>query len=338
MEERFIPYDGLVPDTPHKGELLVLTNHRVITFIHSNGHNDAFFAPLEEMKGVSVKANTRETKNLSQGFIMIIVGILAYFIIGYALDSVTIASVLGGIILFMGVLFIARYFFWEEEEKGVITFQGGSWELSFPYKSNMAGACVYSLVNRFFQLKLGINSHTAYEASAGGGSWDVQPCDAPSHTSSLEDDAPGSHLSEYGSLDSRPYEQQPGQPVPENGSLDSRPYKQQPGQPVPEEGPLDSRPYEQEPGPPVPEEGPLDSRPYEQEPGPPVPEDSSLDSRPYEQEPGPPVPEEGSLDSTPYEQEPGSPVPEEGSLDSRPYEQEPGSPVPEEGPDSSRSF
>ncbi|MCE2462966.1 MAG: hypothetical protein J4F46_03495 [Dehalococcoidia bacterium] len=216
VEERFIPHDGLVPDTPRKGELLVLTNHRVITFIQSNGHKEAFFAPLEEMKGVSVKANTRDMKNLSQGLIMIIVGILAYFLIGYALDSVNIASALGGAIVFVGVLFIARYFFWEEEEEGTITFQGGSWELSFPYKSNKASASVYNLVNRFFQLKLGINIHIARQASAGEGPLDDQPYEAPPAPSS-EEYAPGGHPSEDGSLDGTPYEQQPAPPVSEDG-------------------------------------------------------------------------------------------------------------------------
>ena len=174
MEERFIPYDGLVPVTPHKGELLVLTNHRVISFIQSNGHKETFIAPLDEMKGVSVKTRTRGLQNLSQGLIMTIVGILTYFIIGYTLDSVTIGLALGSAIIFVGVLFIARHFFWEEEE-GVITFQGGSRELSFPYKGNMAGACVYNLVNRFFQLKLDTNNHAAHQISTEYDLWDDQP-------------------------------------------------------------------------------------------------------------------------------------------------------------------
>ena len=211
VEERFVPYDGLVPDTPHKGELLVLTNHRVISFIQSNGRKETTFAPLDEMKGVSVKASTRGLKNLSQGLVMIIIGILAYFSIGYILDSVTIASALGAAIIFVGVLFIVRYFFWEEE--GVIIFQGGSWELSFPYKSNMAGACVYNLVNRFFQLKLDTNDHAAHQASAGGVSWYDQPYKAtPAPSPEVEhppwrDDTSGSHSPGDDPWANPPYEQ-----------------------------------------------------------------------------------------------------------------------------------
>ena len=277
MEERFIPQDGLVPNTPRKGELLVLTNHRVITFIQSNGHKQAFFAPLEEMKGVSVKANTRDMKNLSQGLIMIIVGILAYFLIGYALNSVTIASVLGGAIAFVGVLFVARYFFWEEEEDGTITFQGGSWELSFPYKSRKASASVYNLVDRFFQLKLGINSRTTPQSSAWEGPLDGQPYEAPP-APSVEEYAAGGHSSEDGSLDSTPHEQQPGPPVSETVSPDDTPHEQQPVPPVSEDGSLNSAPYEQQPVPPVSEDGSLNSAPHEQQPAPPVSEDGT-DSR-----------------------------------------------------------
>ena len=159
VEEQFVPYDGLVPETPWKGDLLVLTNQRVISFVENDGHKETLLAPLQELKGVSVKAYAKGLKNMSQGLMLILVGIVAYFIIGYILESVTIAAALGAAIMFVGVVFIARYFFWEQE--GTITFQGGSWELRFPYKSNMASACVYKLVNRFFQLKLNTNNHPA---------------------------------------------------------------------------------------------------------------------------------------------------------------------------------
>ena len=164
VEERFVPYDGLVPETPWKGDLLVLTNRRVISFVESDGHKETSLAPLDELKGVSVKANAKGLKNLSQGLILILAGIVAYFILGYYLldkvdNGITIAAALGAAIVFVGVLFFARYFFWEQE--GTISFQGGSWELRFPYKSNMASACVYKLVNRFFQLKLNTDNHPA---------------------------------------------------------------------------------------------------------------------------------------------------------------------------------
>ena len=171
IEEKFVPEDGLVVDTPGKGHLLVLTNQRVISFVQSDGHNETFLAPLEELRGVSVRANTRGMKHVSQGLILIFLGILAYFVIGYILDGITIAAALGSAIIFVGALFIARYFFWEDE--GSITFQGGNLELSFPYKSNIASADVYKLINRFFQLKL--HTTNSHRSPTGWGPGDHPP-------------------------------------------------------------------------------------------------------------------------------------------------------------------
>ena len=169
VEERFVPYDGLVADTPWKGPLLVLTNKRVVSFDQSNGQKETLVAPLEELRGVSVKADTRGLKDLMRGLILMPVGVFGYLVLGYIMDSVPIGLALGAAIVFVGLFFIARHLLWEEE--GSITFEGGrwehsfpnrdskagtyvyKWELSFPYKSNMASGMVYSLVNRFFQLK-----------------------------------------------------------------------------------------------------------------------------------------------------------------------------------------
>ena len=168
-EERFAPYDGLTGDTTHKGPLLVITNQRVVSFRRDNGRKETYVAALEELKGVSVKADSRGIRNLFQGFTFILFGIMAYFIVGYITNSVwseiSIASALGAAIVFVGLLYIAKHFFWEQE--GNIVFQGGTWErsdkaggteaytweLSFPYKNNKASADVYDLVNRFFEIK-----------------------------------------------------------------------------------------------------------------------------------------------------------------------------------------
>ena len=152
IEEQFVPDEGLVSDTPWNGQVLVLTNQRIISFVENDGHNETLLAPIGEMKAVSVMANTRGVRDLVQGLGLVLIGILAYFILGYILDGVTVALALGAAIIFVGVLFVIKYLFWEEE--GTIIFRGGSWDLSFPYKNNRASADVYKLVNRFFQLKL----------------------------------------------------------------------------------------------------------------------------------------------------------------------------------------
>lgn len=157
IEERFDPSDGIVSDTPNTGELMVLTNRRVISFLEVDGQKETILASLAELQGVSIKANTKGIKSISQGLFLILLGILGYFIIGYILDGVTVALSLGGAIIFVGLLFISRYFFWEQE--GSISFQGGNWEFGFPYRTDRASADVYKLVNRFFQLKIEPNGY-----------------------------------------------------------------------------------------------------------------------------------------------------------------------------------
>ena len=166
LRERFVSDSGLVSHIPPKGPLLVLTNRRLMSFVVADGHRETCLAPLEGLKGVTVKAETRGMRDLIQGLFFILIGIVAYGVLGYVLDGVGVALALGFALMFVGVLFMAKYLFWEEE--GSIVFQGGSQELSFPYKNNRASADVYRLIDVFFQLKQGTNSHHTPIASAAG--------------------------------------------------------------------------------------------------------------------------------------------------------------------------
>ena len=92
-----------------------------------------------------------------QGPILILLGIVAYFVVGYSLEHVAVAAVMGASIALVGVLLGARFIFWEEE--GTILFQGGRLELGFPYRTDRASEDAYKVVNRFFDLKLSLNSN-----------------------------------------------------------------------------------------------------------------------------------------------------------------------------------
>ena len=176
IEQLFVPENGLVSDTPWKGQLLVLTNQRLISFVQSDGHQETLLAPLDELKGVSVKANARGSRDLLQGFALMIIGIVSYLVLGYVLEGVAIALALGAAIVVVGLLFMIKYLFWEEE--GSITFQAGDWEVNFPYRTNLASSDVYNLVDRFFQLKLSAKAGhhpTARGAQAASGSQINQP-------------------------------------------------------------------------------------------------------------------------------------------------------------------
>ena len=152
IEDRFVPDTGSVPEIPRRGPLLVLTSHRLISFNEDNGDKHSSIAALAELEGVSIKANTRGLRDLFQGLFLLVVGILTYIVLGYILDGVTVALALGAAIAFVGMLFMGKYLFWEEE--GSVTFLAGAWETSFPYKNDRASSDLYRLIDRCFQLKL----------------------------------------------------------------------------------------------------------------------------------------------------------------------------------------
>ena len=181
VEDRFVPDSGSVSGTPNKGPLLVLTSRRLISFVENNGSKETVLAPLEELDGVSVKGNTRGFRDLFQGLFLVLVGIVTYIVLGYILDGVTVALALGAAIAFVGMLFMGKYLFWEEE--GSITFQAGSWELSFPYRNDRASADLYKLIDRFFQLRLNTDGAPATLDEAPTASAAVETTeDAPPET------------------------------------------------------------------------------------------------------------------------------------------------------------
>ncbi|MCE2405406.1 MAG: hypothetical protein J4F43_09655 [Dehalococcoidia bacterium] len=152
IEDRFAPDTGSVPETPERGPLLVLTSHRIISFNDADGNKGVSAAAIAELQGVSVKANTRGLRDLVQGLFLLLGGILAYIVLGYILDGITVALALGAAIAFVGVLFIGKYLIWEED--GSVTFIAGGWQTSFSYQNGRAVSDLYGLIDRCFQLKL----------------------------------------------------------------------------------------------------------------------------------------------------------------------------------------
>ena len=171
VQERFASNHGLVSGAPKKGPLLLITNLRVISFLRGEDVKETYLAPIDELKTVFVKGKSRGVRNLIQGILFVLAGILAYFIIGYIREStwseISIASVVGLIVVVFGASYLTRHLLWEPE--GEIVFQGGTWEkpsannrgpvesyqwqMSFPYRSDKANDEVYTLVNRFFEIR-----------------------------------------------------------------------------------------------------------------------------------------------------------------------------------------
>ena len=160
IEQLFSPSDGLVTSTPLSGPLLALTNLRVVVFSEGQGTRETTIVPLEELRGVSVRSQGRNPKNLLQGAGLVLVSIISYFIVGLWVvdEGLTVPLVVAISIAFIGFLFLTHFIFWEEE--GNIVFQGGryNWELAFPYTSIKGSEDIYRVADRFLQLKLGMAS------------------------------------------------------------------------------------------------------------------------------------------------------------------------------------
>ena len=168
IEQVFVSDQGLVDATPAKGPLLVLTSQRVVAFSRQDERQETTMVPLEELKGASLRSHGRSLKNLYQGLALVVVGILAYPLIGLFIitsGSPLIPAGLAAIIIVVGVMMMSRYFFWEEE--GSISFMAfhekGSWELTFPFRGKTAGRDSSKVVNRFFELKLEGDQHPKEE-------------------------------------------------------------------------------------------------------------------------------------------------------------------------------
>ena len=152
VEYRFVPGTGQVPETPGKGQLLVLTTHRIVSF--GEGSDRVSVAPVAELEGVTVKANVKGLQDLFQGLFLMVAGLLIYIIVGYILDGIAIALALGAAIAFAGALFVAKHLLWEED--GSVTFLAGAWQASFTYRRNRASSDLHRLIDRCFQMKLGV--------------------------------------------------------------------------------------------------------------------------------------------------------------------------------------
>ena len=160
IEDRFVPDTGSVPETPEEGPLLVLTSHRIISFSEDNGDKRVSAAAVVELEGVSIAANTGGFRDLFQGLFLLVVGILTYIVLGYILNGITIALALGSAIALIGVLFIGKHLFWEED--GSVTFLAGAWQASLTYRNGQANSDLYRLIDRCFQLKLDTGAPTVH--------------------------------------------------------------------------------------------------------------------------------------------------------------------------------
>ena len=155
----FCPETGLTREPPATGRVLVTTNQRILAFSVDDGGRETFIVPVEELQGVSVKSAVRTPAALVQGIMLIAGAVLIYLMVSYWLvDRIQIREIPvinmspGALLLFVaaliGAFFVGKHYFTKEE--GAVTFQGGNWTFSFPYKGDDAIIEIYQVVNSVF--------------------------------------------------------------------------------------------------------------------------------------------------------------------------------------------
>ena len=153
------PEEGIVDHSPTGGNLLALTNKRVIAFLNAEDKKETRVAFLSRVNSVSIFTHGRDFKPLYQGISLIMTGFLVYLLVGTFSTGVpfntgfSIAAFLGGAIAVLGLLFIVRFITWEQG--GELVFRMGVLELSFHYNSNKAAPDAYEVMHRCFQMQAG---------------------------------------------------------------------------------------------------------------------------------------------------------------------------------------
>lgn len=155
----FSPDGGLVRELPVNGRLLITTNQRIISFSQDQNRQETVLVPVEELKGVVVKSDTRRSISLLRWAVLAVVGLFLYVVIAYwvtgRFDGPSIPLIgidLGPLIVLLavvwGVFLVGRYYF--ARESSVVTFQGSNWAFTFSYRGDKAEAEIYQVVNTLF--------------------------------------------------------------------------------------------------------------------------------------------------------------------------------------------
>lgn len=168
IDHVFSPELGLTQDPAADGQLLVVTNQRVVGFCRNEGRDETFLFPVAELQGVAVKGRSRNVASIIQGVLLAAGGIFLYGAVAYWLTgrfdgpSVPLINIDIGPLLFLvfmlasGVIMGKHYF---TKTDGLVTFQGNNWSFSFPYRGEKAGQEIYQVVNSVFAGRFSKNGH-----------------------------------------------------------------------------------------------------------------------------------------------------------------------------------
>ena len=154
--------DGLISEPPSTGQVLVVTNERVIAFCQAQGKQETYLVPLNEVKHVVVKAGSRSVSMLLQGSLMVVAGIFIYLVLGYWLANqiegptipvihMDVAPFIALIVVLAGLTIIAQVYFTKPD--GTVTVQGDGLQFTFQFQGDTAQREIFDVVNTAFETR-----------------------------------------------------------------------------------------------------------------------------------------------------------------------------------------
>jgi len=149
----------MVSGLPEEGQLLVLTDQRLMAFVKREGVKETVLMPVEEVKAVVVNAGARSKGTLLQGGMMIVAAVVFYVLIAYWLtgriDGPTVPIIRMDLVAFFvflavlsGVGLMAQMYFGKPD--GEAAFQGDGVKVTFPFRGESAEKDIFKLVNAAF--------------------------------------------------------------------------------------------------------------------------------------------------------------------------------------------
>ena len=141
---------------PRSGQVLILTNQRLIAFRGVEGFRDTHIANSSEIAQCSVRTGQRNWGAIMQGAMIMVGGAFLYLIVGYWLAgqvsgpnipvlNIDVAPLIALLIVLAGVFVLASNYF--TRPAGAVIFHGEGMEIAFPFRSSLDVQQVYDLVD-----------------------------------------------------------------------------------------------------------------------------------------------------------------------------------------------
>ena len=166
--------EGLDREPSPRGDLLLLTNRRIMRLAKESSRERFGIAYLEDIDSIEITTPSKNSGSLVTGGLLVLAGILAGILVNafgfHPLIALATAGALGG----LGILSSSKYFI--PDETATLLFRIGASEMALPLRSQRALHDAYFLVNHLFMLRAGQHPHIpAEEAAVAGGEEQPSP-------------------------------------------------------------------------------------------------------------------------------------------------------------------